>query len=295
MRAMLTTLALFGPGLLGPAQEADTGAKRSPGVASVTYELEVDVTRARAVGWAASDASDAEAVEGALRAVKRRLDAMEREVALQGDPEHKTLELRMPQLQARERELFAEMLESLGLCEFLFVADEANVADVGIDLPMEEVRYMLWREQNPDAPLAVFHSDANAEAMAPSPRLVWVDVDFAGQGGPPLPLLLPDRPEDHLGAASLERAFSSVDAFGYPAIGIEFTEGRAPDLERITDAHTKERMAIVIEGRVRSCPTLNSKLVRSAIIEGRFKEEEITPLIADLKARSGPLTVLEIR
>lgn len=293
MRAMLTTLALFGLGLLRPAQEADMGAKRSPGVASVTYEIEVDVARARAVGWAASDASDAEAVEGALRVVKRRLDAMEREVALQSDPEHKKLELRMPQLQSRERELFSDMLESLGLCEFLFVADETNLAELDVDLDLERAQYMLWREKNPDAPLVDFH--ARAEFPAPSPRLVWTDVDFAGETGLPLPLLLPEGPEDHIGAASIERAFFSSDAFGYPAVGIEFTRVRAPDFERVTESHQKQRMAIVVEGKVRACPTLNGKLVGSAIIEGRFKDEDVKRLLTELRKRHGPLKVLGIR
>lgn len=293
MRTMLTALALFGLGLLRPAQEADMGAKHSPGVASVTYEIEVDVARARAVGWAASDASDAEAVEGALRVVKRRLDAMEREVALRSDPEHKKLELRMPQLQSRERTLFAEMLESLGLCEFLFEANDANVADLDLMLVFEQTKLLVWREANPSAPLNAFH--ALDKSTGPHRRLLWLEPRFGETLGPPMPLLLPDRPEDHLGAASLARAYLSGDSFGYPAVGIEITAARADDFERLTGERVGQRMGIVLQGRVRSAPTLNSKLQSHAIIEGRFEEEELNLLIAELRARRSPLKVLCIR
>lgn len=292
MKAFLSSLALIGMGVSFVLQEEAT-PKRSPGVKSVTYEIEVDLARARTVGWSPAESSDAEALEGAGRVVKRRLDAMGRETALKSDLAHKTLELRLPELQSRERELFSDMLESLGLFEFLFVADETNLAGLDVDLEMERVQYMLWREQNPDAPLVDFHT--RSEFPAPSPRLVWTDVDFAGETGLPLPLLLPERPEDHVGAASLERAFSSSDAFGYPAVGIEFTKARAPDFERVTDAHTKERMAIVVEGKVRACPTLNAKLVDRAIIEGRFKESDVQHLLGQLHKRHGPLKVLDIR
>lgn len=294
MKAMLASLALIGLGAFGLVLAAQQAPKRSPGVASVTYELEVDVARARAVGWVAADASDAEAVEGALRVVKRRLDAMERQVELHGDPEHAKLELRMPQLQSRERELFAEMFESLGLCEFLFVADDdKNVAGLDLHLDQELAKLERWRKANPSTPLGVFN--ALDPAAGPHRRLLWLESRFVDTLGPPMPLLLPDRPEDHLGAASIARAYPAGDSYGYPAVGIELTDGRADDFERFTGTHTWQRMAIVLEGQVRSAPTLCSALLKTAIIEGRFKDEDVKHLVTELRKRHGPLRVLDIR
>lgn len=269
-------------------------ARRSPGVARVAYVLEVDAARVRAVAWTAADANDAQAVEAAAAVVRRRLDAMERAVVVTTDPEARRIEVAMPQVQPRDRELFEEMLEGLGLCEFLVVADVTGVPGLALEVALEQGKLEAWRETNSPAPLAAFNALAAADG-GPDARLAWVETLFGTELGKPLPLLLPASPEDHVGALSFERVFATVDAFGYPALGFELTASRAQDFERFTEAHVDQRLAIVVEGRVRSAPLLHTKLVNGGIIEGRFNAEDVERLVSGLRKPVGPLRVVEVR
>jgi len=288
MKIVLASLVLIGLGVFGVATMACQTAQRSPGVARVRYEVEVDPVRVRAVGWVASDASDAQAVEAAVSVVRRRLEAMGRAVVFSA-PEGRRFELQMPQVQPADRELVRQLIEGVGLCEFLTVADATNVQGLGIDLAAEQAKLDAWRKSNPAKPLNAVH-----DSTVPA-RLLWVETKFAETKGAPLPLLLPDRLEDTFGAGSLSRTFLSQDSYGYPAIGFELPEARSADFERFTTERVEQRLAIVLDGQIRSAPTLNSKLKSSGIIEGRFKEDEVKRISDGLAQHAGPLKVLEIK
>jgi hypothetical protein len=272
--------------------------ERAPGVRRVVYEVEVDLSRAWKLGWAKEE-SDEQLLAGAERIVRRRLAAMERSFQLSTDLERRRIELSMPQIQPRDRESFADMLASIGQCEFLFLADAELGAAAGIDLEMEEKRLETWRAANPGSPLELFHALEPSQA-GPHRRVLWVETAFASESGsilpgPPQALLLPDQPEDHIGSGCFASSHLALDSYGYPAIGFELHPARAADFARVTEAHFNHRMGIVLGGKLRSAPTLQAKLIGGGIIEGRFTPEEAARLGQSLTELAGPLRVIETR
>ena len=289
MKRFLCSLALIAAGVVASDCAAQDG-QRARGVRSVTYVLEVDVARAAALGWVAKDASDAQAVESTASLVRRRFEAMERAPRIQTEPATSRIELTMPQIQPRERELFGEMLQSVGVCEFLFFAEGEKDA---IDLAREQEKLDTWRQANPSQPLALFHTLAAPEG--PHRRLLWSETLYGGTAGRPEALLLPDRPEACFGAAGFARVYANLDDYGYAALGFETSDARSSDLEVLTASNQRRRLGIVIEDRVRSAPTLSVKLIGGGVIEGRFTVEETTHLVASIRKPAGPLKLLEIR
>jgi len=226
--------------------------------------------------------------------VERRFVAMERAARVEVRREAQRIEIQLPSIDPRDRELFEEMLRSIGLCELLFIVDVDSTRGLDIGLEAERAKLEAWRKANPDQPIAAFQV-LKPEQQGPHARLAWFETSFGGKSGPPLPVLLPDKPEDHIGAASFARVGTALDPFGYPGISFELSSSRAGDLARVTEAHLNQRVGILVEGKVRSAPTLNSKLTGGGVIEGRFTGEEATDIAETLTKLQGPLRVVEIR
>ena len=87
----------------------------------------------------------------------------------------------------------------------------------------------------------------------------------------------------------LSRAFSTVDKAGSPAVSFNMNVSGAQKLLSLTatnqpDGGFKRRMAIIMDGRVLSAPSLNSPISNSGIIEGRFTREEVDFMSSVLKS-----------
>ena len=90
----------------------------------------------------------------------------------------------------------------------------------------------------------------------------------------------------------LSRASSTVDQAGSPAVSFNMNVGGAQKLLALTAANQpeggfKRRMAIIMDGRVLSAPSLNSPISNNGIIEGRFTKDEVDFMSSIL--RSGRL------
>ncbi|HEX6881897.1 MAG TPA: hypothetical protein VF530_00870 [Planctomycetota bacterium] len=283
-RAVLFLLVLvasaFAP---APLQE------RVKGVRQLVLEVQVDPERARAVGWGAAD--DAGVVALAAKVVKRRLVAMGREVAVELVSGEERFRLSLPSVDPRDPERLRGLVHSLGALEFLFVAEQ--------EAEREAPRLAAWRRVNPEAPLEELNHLAPDDGGPPE-GFAWFETVYHSEtgeptAGPPYLLRLPAEPADHVGAADLARTHLVTDPTGFPAIGFELRPGRVDDFARLTGSHLNRRMAIVIAGRVRSVPTLNSRLGAGGVIEGRFGKDEIERLTREIAAGAGPLRVLEPR
>lgn len=265
-----------------------------PPAAELTVTLEVDRARAREVGWARADASDAQVVEAAAEVVDRRCRSLGRAAHLHVEAERGRIELALPATDPREGELLEAWLRDLGLCEFLVVADEASLAGLDLDLAAERQKLESWRAGHAELPLAAFHALAPAQG-GPHPRLGWVRSAFGSTTGPELPVLLPASLADHFGPASFTRVFPTKDAFGYPCLTFDVSPARRSDVARITEARVGQRMAVVIGDQLRSAPTLDWKWLGMGSIEGRFSEEELLRLSESFRRLEGPLRIVETR
>ena len=81
-----------------------------------------------------------------------------------------------------------------------------------------------------------------------------------------------------------------------PSVGLSFNSRGAAMFERITGEHIHKRMAIVLDGKVHSAPTIQSRIGGGkASITGSFTPTEAQDLAIVLRAGSLPVTVLEER
>ena len=102
-----------------------------------------------------------------------------------------------------------------------------------------------------------------------------------------------------LTGASLTDARVQIDSqYGEPYVSIEFDRKGARAFERITGENVGKRLAIVLDNKVYSAPTIQEKIGGGkARITGRFTMEEARDLAIALRAGAlpAPVTVLEER
>jgi SecD/SecF fusion protein len=89
---------------------------------------------------------------------------------------------------------------------------------------------------------------------------------------------------------ALQTAQTTFDQFtGAPIVSFQMTPKGAEELNKFTTANTRKNMAIVLDGKVQSAPTINEPLSQSAQISGSFTLEQANDL--SLVLRSGSLRV----
>jgi preprotein translocase subunit SecD len=102
-----------------------------------------------------------------------------------------------------------------------------------------------------------------------------------------------------LTGASLTDARVQLDSqYGEPYVSIEFDKKGARAFERLTGENVGKRLAIVLDGKVYSAPTIQEKIAGGkARITGRFTMEEARDLAIILRAGAlpAPVSVLEER
>jgi preprotein translocase subunit SecD len=143
--------------------------------------------------------------------------------------------------------------------------------------------------------------DVNAAVQgAPPPGseiLYKVDEDRATRRATRTPFLL--KKGTLLTGASLTDARVALDSqYGEPYVSIEFDRKGARTFERVTGENVGKRLAIVLDNKVYSAPTIQEKIGGGkARITGRFTTEEARDLAIILRAGAlpAPVTVLEER
>jgi len=176
-------------------------------------------------------------------------------------------------------------IENLGELAFMLVAEPRDYTGKGTDSAKEQEKLSTWQAANPGVPVTVFNS-VPPEQGGPDPSIRWYPTHFSENYGPPMAVLEPRKPSEDIRGAALARIHQSQDRWGYPAVGFEIKPERIEDFADFTGENVNRRMAIVLNGEVRSAPTLNTKLVGGGIIEGKFKDEEVKSLITVLRSGS---------
>ena len=85
----------------------------------------------------------------------------------------------------------------------------------------------------------------------------------------------------------LKTARPSTDSNGAPAVGFFLNSDGAVLFARATEQHVGERLAIILDDRVRSAPVINSRIEAEGIIQGQFTNQQASDL--SLLLRSGAL------
>ena len=85
--------------------------------------------------------------------------------------------------------------------------------------------------------------------------------------------------------ADIENVAAIVDESGHPALLIKFVKNAHDRIKSATEAHMNRPMAIVIDGKVRSAPVLQSRFAESAQVTGAFTEEEVERIARDFNGK----------
>lgn len=80
----------------------------------------------------------------------------------------------------------------------------------------------------------------------------------------------------------LESAEVITDNLGHPQITIRFNANGAKHFAEVTRININERLAIIVDGKLYSAPTIRSEISESAVITGSFSKEEAKDLAAKL-------------
>ena len=81
----------------------------------------------------------------------------------------------------------------------------------------------------------------------------------------------------------LEDVRMVADNNGRPSLSLTFDEAGSQALARITKANLGNRMAVLVDGKVLSAPTIRAQIARRALIAGNFTAEEARGLAAALR------------
>jgi preprotein translocase subunit SecD len=85
----------------------------------------------------------------------------------------------------------------------------------------------------------------------------------------------------------LRNSRTTIDQNGRPAVNFTFNNEGASKFGTFTQANINRSLAIVLDNRVQTAPTINSRIDAEGIIEGVFTQQEASDL--SLKLRSGAL------
>jgi len=86
----------------------------------------------------------------------------------------------------------------------------------------------------------------------------------------------------------LRNARRSVDEWNNPAVSFSLNADGARRFEKVTGENIGKPLAIILDGKVQSAPTINARISDSGIITGRFSLEEAEDLAVVLRAGALP-------
>jgi preprotein translocase subunit SecD len=95
----------------------------------------------------------------------------------------------------------------------------------------------------------------------------------------------------------LSNARPTLDSNNQPAVGFSLKREGARKFGTATAENVGRRLAIILDGRIHSAPTINSRIDSDGIIEGTFSNQEVSDLALTLRSGALPvsLTYLEER
>lgn len=204
-------------------------------------------------------------VDQAVKTIRNRIDEFgvaEPDIRKQAD---NRIQIQLPGLQDPERAI--KLIGKTAHLEFKVVDDAGDLEKaqkMGVLPPGDELSVL--RHRNPDG------------SYLERPILLRSDAVMTGE--------------------YISDARASFDRNNQAYVALSFTPSGARQFERVTGDNVKKRLAIVLDGKVYSAPTIQEKISGGrASITGRFSTEEARDLAIVLRAGAlpAPVTILEQR
>ncbi|QAZ67670.1 protein translocase subunit SecD [Solidesulfovibrio carbinolicus] len=203
-------------------------------------------------------------VDQAVKTIRNRIDEFgvaEPDIRKQAD---NRIQIQLPGLQDPERAI--KLIGKTAHLEFKVVDETVDMekAQKGILPPGDELSVL--RHRNPDG------------SYLERPIALKADAVMTGE--------------------SIADARANFDPNNQAYVALTFTPSGARQFERVTAENVKKQLAIVLDGKVYSAPTIQEKIGGGrASITGRFSTEEARDLAIVLRAGAlpAPVTILEQR
>ncbi len=290
------------------------GVKRGldlKGGARLVYRL--DIEKAKAEGQIPKNMPAKQILEETIAILYNRVDpkgVLDPTIQPQGTDR---ILIEIPGRKESEITSVRNRIQQLGKLEFRIVIDQTIKT---FDIEAEKERLKKWLKnpenqkiiaRNPDD-ISVFNSLPPEKGGPKRPgKIRWVPMDEKADPHPQ-EVRVPIKVKDEKGKTieklarfipiTLEEPYfkgeelnpgtirQSQDEMGFPAVAFEFKEGVKAKFADFTQKHKKRSMAIILNGRCRSAPTIRSRIAGPGIITGGskgFSPEEVRNLIVTLK------------
>lgn len=136
----------------------------------------------------------------------------------------------------------------------------------------------------------------------PTPDEATLLSEFGGQIPPDMEVLRGDAKRTEGGYYLISRVASitgndirsvrrSVDEWNNPSVAFTLKTDGARRFERVTSENIGKPLAIILDGKVLSSPTIEDRIRDSGIIRGRFTIEEAEDLVVVLRAGALPASI----
>jgi len=195
------------------------------------------------------------------------------------------LEVTVPGLKSTDLHTVQDLITTAGVLDFRIVAEiskdsnlvaiheESSDRQTATELLYQDQRIGLWlavKQKADGQDMCDFDSNVNLLREGDGQREVLIKTSTHDVNG------------SHL--RSVSRGFD--DAMK-PAINFSLTTRGAQRMRSLTRAYVARRLAIIVDGRVISAPTIQSEISDRGQITGQFAEQEVEFLVRMLRA--GPL------
>jgi len=181
-----------------------------------------------------------------------------------------------------------EIIKKRGHLAFRLVCQNNTLVDQFLKIREDNEKIRRWNKEHPDKPRALRPYPEGYELM----DLTEI-VEREGRQKKRRETLLIEKKE-RLTGDDISRVYSTHDQYGRPAVGLDFTLLGRKKMARVTGKNIGRRLAIVLDGELKSAPTIQSRITRSAQITGDFSQEEVDAMIDVLKAGSLDIKMKEL-
>lgn len=144
-------------------------------------------------------------------------------------------------------------------------------------------------------PLAL-DSDGQPVTLSTHDSIVVRETEYDGQARTEA-LVVFDPPERRVTADLLKRAFRDFGSKGTPTLGFEFNTRGTYLMKRLTSESLpaadgfKRRLAVILDGRLHSAPTINVEIGGRGVLEGNFTAAEVDRMASSLNGGRLPAPV----
>lgn len=245
----------------------------------------------------------AKALEQALETIRNRIDqfgVVEPTIVKYGED---MIVVQLPGIKDPERA--KGLIQKTGLLEFKLVDDEnrfletlADKLPEGVTLQYEDVRDRTGRvisvpflRSGSLTKLSKFVE--SIKDQIPEGNEILIEEIYHSETGTRTYRTYLLKAETLLKGDTIDDARVRFDTqFGQPYVSLSFNSSGAKIFEEITGQNVGRRLAIILDGRVKSAPVIKTRIPGGkAVIEGRFTSEEAHDLAITLRAGSLPAPI----